>query len=199
MTIGNISARSDRSSVTSSDGGRTAPSGARTPVTPRRNDVKIDAGDPGTRSRDGAALGLRVAIIAAEFNAAIVVVLVVGARDALLAAGASPENLPVVRVPGAWELPLAALGLVDEGGYDGIVALGCVIRGETAHFDFVAGAAMDGLLGVMLDHRIPIGLGVLTTEDELQAQARAGGKHGNKGEEAAHAALDMIGLLKGRA
>ncbi len=101
-----------------------------------------------------------------------------------------------VRVPGAFELPLAAQTLAKTGNYDAIVALGCVIRGETPHFDYVSQAATHGLLRVTLDTGLPVAFGVLTTEDLAQAEARAGGTHGNKGFDAAQTAVEMALFLE---
>lgn len=108
-------------------------------------------------------------------------------------------NLPdlevlAVRVPGAVEIPLACQALFDQG-CDGVVALGCVIRGETSHYDYVCNSVERGVTALMLERKKPIGFGVLTTENDEQAEARAGGKHGNKGAEAAQVVIEMIGLL----
>jgi 6,7-dimethyl-8-ribityllumazine synthase len=105
------------------------------------------------------------------------------------------EGIEEFWVPGAFELPLAADRLASRGEYDAIIALGCIIRGETPHFEFVSAEAARGLGEVALKHGLPVAFGVLTTDDAEQAMARAGGKHGNKGWEAAEAALEMIGLL----
>jgi 6,7-dimethyl-8-ribityllumazine synthase len=104
-------------------------------------------------------------------------------------------DIDLIWVPGAWELPLGARGAVLRGGYAGIIAVGCVIRGETPHFDYVAGGAASGLSQVALEAEIPVGLGLLTTDTTDQALARAGGKSGNKGWEAALSVLEMAGLL----
>jgi 6,7-dimethyl-8-ribityllumazine synthase len=106
-----------------------------------------------------------------------------------------PDGIEEYWVPGAFELPLAADRLAARGGYDAIVALGCVIRGETPHFEFVSAEAARGLGAVALKHGLPVAFGVLTTDDADQAMARAGGKYGNKGWEAAEAALEMIGFV----
>ena len=134
------------------------------------------------------AKGLKFAIVVARFNAAITEKLLEGAQDALAKAGAS--GVEVFHVPGAFELPLAAKWLA-HGGYSGIIALGAVIRGETPHFDFVAGEAARGLQQVALECNIPVAFGVLTTDTVEQAEARAGGKHGNKGFDAAMTAIEM--------
>ena len=135
----------------------------------------------------------RFAIITSRFNELITSRLAAGARACLLEHGVPAGEITEVAVPGAWELPLAAR-LMARQGFGGIVALGCVIRGDTPHFEFVARAAADGLAQVSLAHDLPIGFGVLTTEDEQQALARAGGREGNKGWEAALAALEMAEL-----
>ena len=132
--------------------------------------------------------GLKFAIVVARFNSAITEKLLMGAREALAKAGAS--GVEVFHVPGAFELPLAAKWLA-HGGYSAIIALGAVIRGETPHFDFVAGEAARGLQQVALECNIPVAFGVLTTDTLEQAEARAGGKHGNKGYDAAMTAIEM--------
>lgn len=138
--------------------------------------------------------GLIVAIVISRFNGNVTSRLLAGARACLLEHGVDAGSIDVISVPGAWELPQAARWAADRGTYSAIVALGCVIRGETPHFDFVAGPATEGLAGVALDSRIPVTLGLLTTEDMDQALARAGGRHGNKGWDAAEAALEMAAL-----
>lgn len=138
----------------------------------------------------------KYAIIAARFNGFIVNSLVAGALDTLKRCGVSESDITVVNVPGAYEMPLAAKKLAESGNYDGIIALGAVIRGSTPHFDFVAGECSKGLATVSLDCGIPIGNGVLTTESIEQAIERAGTKAGNKGGEAAHTVIEMIDLLR---
>jgi 6,7-dimethyl-8-ribityllumazine synthase len=140
--------------------------------------------------------GRRVAIIASRFNETITDRLVAGAQACLLAHGVAEDAIEQISVPGAFELPLAARLAADTGRFDAIVALGCVIRGETAHFDFVAGPASDGLARVSLDSGVPIGFGLLTTETPEQAYARAGGALGNKGWEAAEVALELADLAQ---
>ena len=134
------------------------------------------------------AKGLKFAIVVARFNSAITEKLLEGAREALTKAGA--HGIEVFHVPGAFELPLAAKWLA-HGGFSGIIALGAVIRGETPHFDFVAGEAARGLQQVALECNIPVAFGVLTTDTIEQAEARAGGAHGNKGYDAAMTAIEM--------
>jgi 6,7-dimethyl-8-ribityllumazine synthase len=118
-----------------------------------------------------------------------------GALDALVRNGASAEDIDLVWVPGAWELPVVARRLASSDRYDGIVAVGAVIRGETAHFDFIAGEASRGLAQLAAEFDLPIGFGVLTCETDEQAEERAGGAHGNKGWDAAMAVLEMADLF----
>ncbi len=142
------------------------------------------------------ASGLTIAIVAGRFNEIVVRSMVDGATGALLRHGADPEALTVLWVPGAWELPVVLDRLAASGRYDALVALGCVVRGETAHFDYVAGEGSNGTASIARAHGIPIGNGVLTTETWDQAVARAGGKLGNKGAEAALAAVETATLLR---
>lgn len=137
-----------------------------------------------------------VAIVVSRFNESVTQKLVEGAVDALTRHGGARENIDVVWVPGAWELPAAARALLATERYDAIVALGAVIRGETPHFDFVAGEASRGLAEAGADFEVPIGFGLLTTDTLEQAEARAGGAHGNKGWDAALAALEMVDLFE---
>lgn len=139
--------------------------------------------------------GRRVAIVVSRFNAAIGEVLLAGAVRGLREAGVPDADITIVTVPGALETPLALQRLAQSGDYDALVALGAVIRGETAHFEYVAGECSRGVAEVALRHALPIGFGVLTCEDLEQARARAGGPAGDKGEEAALAALEMAGIL----
>lgn len=136
-----------------------------------------------------------MAVVASRFNEPIVKKLVDGALEALVKYGVLYEDIDVVWVPGAWELPIAARWLLASERYDGVVAVGAVIRGDTAHFDYIAGEASRGLANVSIDTETPIGFGVLTCDTEEQAEARAGGDHGNKGFDAAVAALEMVDLL----
>lgn len=139
---------------------------------------------------------VRIVILAARFNELIVRSLVDGAVDALKRHGAGDADIHVVRVPGAFELPLAAQLLAKLRKYDGIVALGAVIRGQTPHFDFVCGECAAGLNRVSLEYGVPVGFGVLTTDTMDQAMDRAGGKAGNKGADAVLATLEMVNLLR---
>jgi 6,7-dimethyl-8-ribityllumazine synthase len=138
----------------------------------------------------------RIVILAARFNELIVRSLVDGAVDALKRHGAAEADIHIVRVPGAFELPLAAQQLAKLRRYDGIAALGAVIRGQTPHFDFVCQECASGLARVSLDHGVPIGFGVLTCDSVDQALDRAGGKAGNKGVDAVLATLEMINLRR---
>ena len=142
------------------------------------------------------ASGLRVAIVVARFNSFITSRLLEGALDALKRHGADVESIPVAYVPGAWELPVAVKALADSLKYDAIIALGAVIRGDTPHFDYVAGHAASGLAAVQSASGIPIAFGVLTTNTVEQAVDRAGAKSGNKGFDAAMTAIEMCNLLK---
>ncbi len=139
--------------------------------------------------------GRRVAVLVSRFNESITERLERGATDALLRAGVAEADLDIIRVPGAWELPTAARAALATERYDALVALGAVIRGETPHFDYVASAAADGLAAASADYEVPIGFGVLTCDTVAQAEARAGGTHGNKGVDAVLAALEMVDLL----
>ena len=139
----------------------------------------------------------RVAIVVARFNSFINENLVDGALDVLKRQGLVPdEQITLVRVPGAVEIPLAVKKLAKSGKVDAIVALGCVIRGETYHFELVANENSKGMAQVMLEYEIPVAFGVLTTDNVEQAIQRAGTKAGNKGAEAALSALEMINVLK---
>ena len=139
--------------------------------------------------------GPRIAVVAGHFNRFIVDQLVAGAGDALERRGIPPDQQTLVWVPGAFELPLMAARLASSRRFDAVIALGAVIRGGTPHFDFVAGTCADGLARVALDHDIPVIFGVLTTDDVQQALERAGTGEGNKGFDAAMAALEMIDTL----
>jgi 6,7-dimethyl-8-ribityllumazine synthase len=141
------------------------------------------------RTFDGA--GLRIAVVSTRWNAEFVDQLVEGARATLLASGMSSTDITEYRVPGAFELPLAARLLADTGRVDAVVCLGAVIRGETPHFDFVAGEAARGIMAAGLDTGIPVSFGVITADTDEQAAERSGGRAGNKGSEAAEAAVEM--------
>lgn len=138
--------------------------------------------------------GLRVGLVAGRFNEVIVERLVAGATDCLRRHGVSDGDLEVAWVPGGWELPVVARRMADTGRFDALVALGCVVRGQTAHFEYVAGQA--ATVGRVMDATgVPVAFGVLTTETFEQAVDRAGGKLGNKGWDAAQAAIETARLL----
>ena len=140
------------------------------------------------------AANLRIGIVVSRFNEFITEQLAKGALDALEKHGCPHENISFVKVPGAWELPIAAKALAAQ--CDAIVALGAVVRGDTPHFEYVAGGAAQGLSRVSLDTGVPVAFGVLTTDDLQQAMDRAGGKSGNKGSEAAEAAIELANLIR---
>ena len=144
------------------------------------------------RSPDGA----RFAIIASRWNPRITDALVAGARKTFAEHGVGEDAVDVIRVPGAWELPLVAARIAAGGHHAAVVALGCVVRGDTRHYEQVADGCADGLMRVALDFGIPVANGVLAVELHEDAQARAGGVHGNKGEEAALVVIEMIHLLQ---
>ena len=137
------------------------------------------------------AAGLKFAVVVSRFNSFITDPLLAGALDALARRGADLKDVDVVHVPGAWELPLTVRTIAARGKHDAIICLGAVIRGDTPHFDYVAGEAARGLQQVALETGLPVAFGVLTTDDLDQAEARAGGKHGNKGYDAAMSAIEM--------
>jgi 6,7-dimethyl-8-ribityllumazine synthase len=141
------------------------------------------------------ARNLRIGIVVSRFNEFITEQLTKGALARLEERGCPLENIQVVKVPGAWELPLAAKQLVSRG-YHAVIALGAVVRGDTPHFDYVAGVTSDGLSRVSLETGVPIAFGVLTTDNMQQAMDRAGGKSGNKGAEAADVAVELANLLQ---
>ena len=142
------------------------------------------------------AKGLRVALIVARWNEAVTDRLARAAEDCLVRHGADPKDLTVVKVPGSWELPLAAAKLASTGAHDAIVALGALVRGETPHFDVLAAEAAKGLGHAGIASGIPVIFGVLTCDTLEQAMDRAGGKAGNKGWDAALAAIEMASLYK---
>jgi len=136
----------------------------------------------------------RFAIVAGRFNGFVVEALVAGARDALVRHGVKDDNIELIRVPGAWEIPLAAQKAAASGKYAAVIALGAVIRGATPHFDYVAGECAKGLAKAGMDTGVPVAFGVLTTDSIEQAIERSGTKAGNKGADAALAALEMVNL-----
>lgn len=153
------------------------------------HDIKTTEGD----LSDGRG---RYGIVVARFNSLIAERLLSGAVGALRQHGVADDNLHIVWVPGAFEIPLAVRQLALAGGLDGIVALGCVIRGATPHFEYVAGTCADALARLQTEHGIPVGFGVLTVDHLEQALERAGSKAGNKGVDAALAVLEMASLAR---
>lgn len=142
------------------------------------------------------AKGFKIALVASRWNDAITSRLLEGAKDALIRHGADEANLEVVRVPGSFELPQAAARIARQKRHDAIVALGCLIRGETPHFDLLAAEAVKGLAQTALSSGVPVIFGVLTCDTLEQAIDRAGGKAGNKGWDAALAAIEMVSLFR---
>jgi 6,7-dimethyl-8-ribityllumazine synthase len=140
--------------------------------------------------------GARFAIIASRWNPRITEQLVAGAREAFRTHGVADDAVDVIRVPGAWELPVTAARLAAASGHVAIVALGCVIRGDTRHYEQVADGCSEALMRVSLDYGLPVANGVLAVDRYADAEARAGGSHGNKGEEAALVAIEMANLLE---
>jgi 6,7-dimethyl-8-ribityllumazine synthase len=139
--------------------------------------------------------GRRFAVVASRFNESITRPLADGAVDALVRHGAAFDDVDLVWVPGAWELPSATRFLLAMERYHAVVAVGAVIRGDTPHFDYVAGEASRGLADAAAEFEVPVGFGLLTCDTMAQAEARAGGEHGNKGWDAALAALEMADLF----
>ena len=144
-------------------------------------------------SPDG--LGRRVAVVVSRFNETVTQALGEGAVATLVECGVTFDDIDVVVVPGAWELPTAARALLGSGRYDALVVVGAIVRGDTPHFDFVAGETSRAIMHLGTEFEVPIGFGLLTTDTMAQAEARAGGEHGNKGRDAALAALEMADLL----
>ena len=142
------------------------------------------------------ARGLRFAIVVTRFNSIITERLAAGAVDALLRTGCAEDDITVVHIPGSWELPLVARELAESKKYDALICLGAVIRGDTPHFDYVAGEAAKGLGQVSSQYGIPVAFGVLTTNTVEQAIDRAGAKNGNKGFDAAMTAVEMANVLR---
>ncbi len=142
------------------------------------------------------AKGLKVAIVVSRFNSFICERLLEGATDALLRHNADDGDIDVIRVPGAFEIPLVAKKLATSGRYDGVICLGAVIRGATPHFDYVCAEVSKGVASVSLDTDIPIAFGVITTDTIEQAIERAGSKAGNKGAEAAMVVIEMLNLFR---
>lgn len=142
------------------------------------------------------ATGMRFGLVVSQFNSLITERLQAGAIDALCRHGVREEDIVVVQVPGAFDIPLFAKKMAVSGRYDALVCLGAVIKGETPHFAYISAAMTQGIKEAMLTHGLPVTFGVLTTESMEQALDRAGGKAGNKGAEAALAAVEMLNTLK---
>lgn len=136
------------------------------------------------------------AIVASRYNAEVVEKLLEGAVATLTGHGVARDRITIVLVPGAWELPLTCRRLAEAGGHHAVVALGCVVRGETPHFEYVCAEAARGITDASKDTGVPVAFGLLTTNNLQEALDRAGGKHGNKGAEAADAAVEMAGLMR---
>lgn len=144
----------------------------------------------------GTAGGCRFAIVVSRFNPEITDGLLAGAREALADAGVRDEDVTIVRVPGAFELPVAARRLAGEGEVDAVICLGCLIKGDTMHFEYIASAAAHGIMDASTETGVPVAFGLLTTLTDEQAEARAGAGPGNKGREAAAAAVEMATLFR---
>ena len=142
------------------------------------------------------AAGCRFAIVVSRFNPEITDGLLMGAREALAEAEVSDNDVTLVRVPGAFELPIAAQRLAESGRFDAVICLGCLIKGDTMHFEYIADAAAQGIMNVSVSTGVPVAFGVLTTMTEQQAMERSRPGEGNKGREAAAAALDMATLFR---
>ena len=145
---------------------------------------------------DFSAVTAKFGIVVARFNSFVVEELLSGAVDALKRHGVAEANITIIRVPGAYEMPLVTRKAVDSGQYDAMIALGAVIRGGTPHFDYVAGECASGLAKISLDSGVPVAFGALTTDTTEQAIERSGTKAGNKGADAAMSALEMVSLLR---
>ena len=139
---------------------------------------------------------LRFAIVVSRFNSMITDRLLAGALDALIRSNCKEESIEVVKVPGSWELPMAAAELARQKKHDGVICLGCLIRGETPHFDYIASGATKGLAQIAVETGVPVAFGVLTANTVEQAVNRAGIKNGNKGFDAAMTAIEMANLVR---
>jgi len=150
------------------------------------------------RTYEGAlvAQGLRFGLVVSRWNSFITERMLAGAIDALVRHGASEDDIEVVRVPGTWEIPVAAARLVRRGGLDAVACIGCLIRGGTPHFEYLAAEVTKGIAQIGLDAGVPVTYGVITVESIEQAVERAGTKAGNKGAEAAVAAIEMANLMR---
>ena len=142
------------------------------------------------------AQGLKFGIVAARFNEFITSKLVSGCEDCLIRHGAAGDDITLAWVPGAYEIPMACKKMAESGKYDAVIALGCVIRGATPHFDYVCAEASKGIAQVSMQTGVPVAFGVLTTENIEQAIERAGSKAGNKGYDCALSAVEMVNLIK---
>lgn len=142
------------------------------------------------------ASGLRFGLVVSRWNSFITERMLAGAQDALVRHGASEDDVDVVRVPGTWEIPVAAARMAQSGKYQAVVCIGCLIRGETPHFDYLAAEVTKGIAQVALQTGVPVTYGVITVENLEQAIDRAGAKAGNKGAEAAMAAIEMADLVR---
>lgn len=140
--------------------------------------------------------GLRFGVVVSRWNSFITERMLSGAMDALVRHGAKEEDVEIVRVPGTWEIPLAAQRLARSGSYDAVACVGCLIRGATPHFEYLAAEVTKGLAQIALDTGVPVTYGIITVENLEQAIERAGSKAGNKGAEAAMAAIEMANLLR---
>jgi 6,7-dimethyl-8-ribityllumazine synthase len=139
---------------------------------------------------------IRLALVVSEFNSYFTEKLLTGAIETLKSKGIDDKNYKVVKVPGAFEIPLISKKLAESGKYDAIIALGAVIRGDTYHYELVCDQVAAGVLKVSLDSGVPVIFGVITTENEMQAEDRAGGKEGNKGSDAVLAAIKMLNVMR---
>ncbi len=142
------------------------------------------------------AAGLRFGIVVSRFNSFVTERMLSGALDTLVRHGASEDDIEIARVPGTWEIPFAAQRFAGKGKYDAIICIGCLIRGATPHFEYLAAEVTKGLAQIGLEHKLPVTYGVTTVESLEQAIERAGSKAGNKGAEAAAAAIEMASLLR---
>lgn len=140
--------------------------------------------------------GLKVGVVVSRFNELITKAMLDGALNELRRSGVSESDLHVVWTPGAYEIPVLCQTLAQKKSFDALIALGCIIRGETAHYEHIAQSVCDGIQKIALEYHIPVGFGVLTVENMNQAFDRAGGKQGNKGREAAKSAVEMAGLIR---
>ncbi len=146
--------------------------------------------------RLSSAEGMKVTIVVADWNRKITGALLEGAKETLLRSGCSQSDINVMWVPGAFELPFGAKMAIEHHDIDGVIAIGCVIRGGTPHFDYVCAGTTQGIMDVQLSSGVPVAFGLLTVDDEQQAIDRCGGIHGNKGDEAAATLIEMIAIRK---